>query len=128
MAPDQPPLVISAIGTAPLHEGTGDGGVGIVEGTRAGKIVTVETPAGQRDVQINLIRPSIALLIRALWNFTTTLSGALGADAVGALPIDIDLPTALAIAGSATGLAFLKDATTVLGDLKNRFPLLSGGI
>src|SRR5689334_15056906 len=126
MSPDTTPLVISAIGTPAVHEGTGDGGIGTVEGTRTGKIVTITTPEGQRDVEVHLVRPVVAILVRAAWTFVTTFSGAVGANSLGA--VEVSLQSAALIAGSAVLLGAAKDAAVVLNELKNKYPLLSGGI
>jgi hypothetical protein len=125
-------LVVSAIGTPALHAGTKAGGTGTSTGTGAGKSVEIHTPAGERNITLNLIRPSIAVIVRAAWLFVFTLSGALGADQVGelipAVAIALDFKTACIMAAGTTGLGALRDALTVLGELKNKYPLLSGGI
>lgn len=117
--------------------GTGDGSV-----TREASGVTVETPAGQPDIRLNVVRPIVAILVRFAHVFLLTFSGVLGVAGIGSVglgPDDLmkvlastDLPGLLKNAAfvgiSSATLGFIKDLITVFGRLESKYPLVTGSI
>jgi len=87
-----------------------------------------KTPAGIPNVLVNVVRPITAILVRAAHVFVVTFLGALGAGSVGATPADWTWLTALSIAGGAAFLETAKNLVTILGDLEQKNPLLTGSI
>lgn len=120
-----PPIPVSIIAThneetpgAPLKQG-----------------VTATTPDHQPNLVVNIVTPLMAVLVRFVNQFLTTLVGLVGA---GMTPAGGKLLQAtdfyhlvltcagLSIAGAGFGL--IKDLVTVFGRLENKYPLLTGSI
>jgi hypothetical protein len=124
------PINIAIVGT-----GTTEGGG--VAPTPNGTIV--ETPAGQPNLRINVIRPEIAFLVRFVTLYLQTFIGILTAAGFGnvtginakvfAAP---DLATLVAGAAWASLIVAVvglgKNLITVLGRLEGKYPLLTGSI
>jgi hypothetical protein len=100
--------------------------VGTGEAPPTGTIA--QTPAGMADVRLKVIKPIVAVGVRALHVFLITFFGALGSSAVGATPADWTWHTALMVAAGAAFLETGKNAITILGKLENENPPLTGSI
>jgi hypothetical protein len=132
MADDQ--ITIATIGTPAVHEGTK--GPGVI-GTGNGKVVILETPEGQSNIKLNVIRPLIALLVGFAHQFGTTFLACLTAAGlgvgVGAL-VDVHAPLKDVVQGAAwvalisAGFDFIKNAVSILGEWRNKYPLLTGSL
>lgn len=116
------PVQVAVIGGT----GTGDGGT-----LQSG---TVTTPGAQPNIVVTIISPLMAILVRFVNNYLTTLVGLVGA---GMTPLGNDiLPrefgalvgicAQLSFAGAAFGS--LKDIVTIFGRLEGKYPLLTGGV
>lgn len=106
--------------------GTGDG-QGLPSGTVA------ETPgAHQPNVAITVITPVVAILVRAINTFLTTLVGVITAEATtNVIPWSTftDMVTKGALVALApTALGLLKDCITIFGRLEQKFPLATGSV
>jgi hypothetical protein len=122
------PVQVSIVGS-----GTGHGGSLMPpSGTIA------ETPRGQPDLVVNIVRPSVAVAVRFIHVFLTTFVGVIGAAGIGAANIGPELlaagnfgevmKTAALVAASSAGVGALKDIITVFGRLENKYPLVTGSI
>lgn len=124
-------ITIATVGTSVVHEntkGTGTGG---------GKVVMLETQAGQANVKLNVIRPAIALLVGFVHQFGTTFLACLTAAGlgvgVGAL-VNVHAPIAEVVQGAAwvslisAGLDLAKNIVSIFGELRNKYPLLTGSL
>jgi hypothetical protein len=106
--------------------GTGDGGTPLRTGT------TGVTPDHQPNLAVNVISPVVAIGVRFINTFLTTLLGIL----TGALATNVITASdfahliykcaGLAVAGSVIGL--IKDTVTIFSRLEQRFPLGSGSV
>lgn len=127
----QEQITIATVGTPAVHEntkGTGDG---------AGKVVMLETQEGQANVRLNVIRPAIALVVGFIHQFGTTFLACLTAAGlgvgVGAL-VNVHAPMEEVIKGAAwvalisAGLDLVKNVVSFFGELRNKYPLLTGSI
>lgn len=118
-------LHVSLIGT-----GTGDGGQAPI---RNGTVA--ETPGEtQPNVVLRVVRPFVAIGVRAIHLFLATLLGLIGAGAVigqDFIPFtdfwDLVMKGAT-VAATATALGFLKDVVTIFKRLEEKYPLLTGSI
>jgi hypothetical protein len=108
--------VQQAIVVGPAPTGTGDGGVI--------KQQVVETPAGQPNQQTAYIPVALALVSRAGSLFFFTLSGQLGAGAVGVIAQQT-WKNALLIAASAAAVGLVTSLATVFGNLEKKYPIVS---
>ncbi len=106
--------------------GTGDG---LISGAKA------MTPPDQPNLVINVVRPIVAIAVRAAYLFGTTLVGLLVAGMTpegGRLLYTSDfghlLLTCVNLSVPVAALGFLKDLTTVFGKLEGKYPLLTGGV
>lgn len=108
-----PPIHVAVIG------GTGDGGV---------RPQTIETPKGQRNVVLTPISTALALGIRFVDTFLTALIAVAGLGGLtDMIPFEdfADLLRKGASAGViAGGVGFIKDMASVVGKLKQKYPLL----
>jgi hypothetical protein len=124
-------IAIAVVGTPEVHKAI-NARMGEMTGTASGKEVLIRTPEGERDRRYKVIKPAIAILVRAAWLFGTTFLGGMGADdaaaMVGITTEALDPSQAAYIALSAAAIGAVKDAVGILGELKNKYPLLSGGI
>lgn len=119
-----PPIAITLVGT-------GDGG-GIPQGTVA------QTPHGIPNVVVNLVSPALAIAIRFVNFYLTTLIGLVPAaltpkgaevmDALGAKDFFQVLVACGSIAVAPATLNLLKDLVTLFGDLEKKHPILTGNI
>jgi hypothetical protein len=124
-------ITIATIGTPTVHEGT----KGI--GTGAGKVVELETQEGQANVKLNVIRPVIAIAVGFVHQFGTTFLACLTAAGlgvgVGAL-VDVQAPLVDVVQGAAwvalisAGFDATKNIVAIFGELRNKYPLLTGSI
>lgn len=124
-------ITIATIGTPDVHEGTKGTGTG------AGKMVTLETQEGQPNVKLNVIRPVIALTVGFVHQFGTTFLACLTAAGlgvgVGAL-VDIHAPLQDVVRGAAwvslisAGFDLVKNVVSIFGELRNKYPLLTGSL
>lgn len=117
--------------------GTGDGGV-----TPAASGAIVETPKGQPDIRLNVVRPIVAVFVRFGHLFLVTFSGVLGAAGISAAGLGPDELSNVLVATDLAGLlknaayvglasasvGFVKDLITVFGRLESRYPLVTGSI
>jgi len=87
-----------------------------------------KTPAGTPNILVNVVGVTTAIAVRAAHVFIVTFLGALGSSAVGATPSDWTWKTAAAIAAGAAFLETGKNLVTILGDLEQKNPLLTGSI
>ena len=118
-----PPVSVAIIG------GTGDGGAPLTSNTLA------TTPDHQPNLIVTVIQPVVAILVRFVNLFLTTLVGLVMAGmtpAGGRLLYTGDflhmfaLCASLAFPGAAVGL--VKDCITVFGRMEQKFPLATGSI
>lgn len=114
---------VTMIGT-----GTGDGGAPMRNGTIA------ETSGTQPNVKLRVVRPFVAIGVRAIHLFIATLLGAVtSASLIGKdfIPFtdfwDLVMKGSM-VAATATALGFLKDLGTVFKRLEEKYPLLTGNI
>lgn len=117
------PVQISIVG------GTGNGG----DLSNTPPKMLAETAPGQPDFVVNVIRPSLAILVRFVHLFLTSFVGAIGAGEVsGALGANIfNVPvveSAFWIAAGAATAGFVKDLITVFARLEGKYPLMTGSI
>jgi hypothetical protein len=119
------PVTISIVGT-----GTGDGGG--VAPTPNGTLV--QSPAGQPDLIVNVVKPSVAILIRFVHLFLTTFVGVLtaagigGSDLLGTGDFTGVVRNGAWLGLSVSGMGLLKDVITVFGRLEGKYPLVTGSI
>lgn len=115
-----PELPVTVIGVR-----TPDSGAPIVNGQ------VIQTPDSQPNLVVRVISPLVAVFVRAAKVFINTLLGGLGltgvSAATGTLPW-ASWEAAAATAASAAFVSILLNATTILGDLEKRFPLLTGSV
>lgn len=118
------PVQISIVG------GTGTGG----DISNTPPKMLAETPTGQPDFVVNVIRPSIAIVVRFGHLFLTTFVGALtaagigGEGLLGAADFQGVIRHAALLSLSVSGMGFLKDLVTVFGRLEGKYPLATGSI
>lgn len=114
------PLPVTVIGVR-----TADSGAPIADGQ------IVQTPDHQPNLVVKVVRPVVAIAIRAAFIFVKTLLGGLGlttgAQVTGAIPW-ATWHLALVFALTAAGVEVLWSLVTVLGDLEKRHPLLTGSV
>jgi hypothetical protein len=128
---NDPEITIATIGTPVVHEGTTGTGTG------TGKVVMLETQEGQANVKLNVVRPLIALLVGFAHQFGTTFLACLTAAGlgvgVGAL-VDVRAPLFQVVEGAAwvalisAAFDFLKNTVSILGEWRNKYPLLTGSL
>ncbi len=109
--------------------GTGTGGSPLTTGTLAA------TPNHQPNLVVRVITPMVAITVRFINLFLTTLVGLLVA---GMTPAGSHLlytsdfvhlvATCAGLAVPGAGLGFLKDCVTVFGKLEAKFPLATGSV
>lgn len=124
-------ITIATMGTPAVHENT----TGTTTG--GGKVVMLETQASQPNVKLNVIRPAIALLVGFIHQFGTTFLACLTAAGlgvgVGAL-VNVHAPIQDVVTGAAwvalisAGLDLVKNVVSVFGELRNKYPLLTGSL
>ncbi len=124
-------ITIATIGTPAVHDGTKGTGTG------NGKVVMLETQEGQSNIKLTVIRPLIALLVGFAHQFGTTFLACLTAAGfgvgVGAL-VDVHAPLREVVHGAAwvalisAGFDFIKNAVSILGEWRNKYPLLTGSL
>lgn len=119
-----PPVTVAMIGT-----GTGDGGgvTSIPNGT------ILETPDGHPNIQANVVTPVVAILVRFVNVYLTTLvglltAGGLGNEVFGNIDFHSLLVKSAIGALSVAGIAAIKNVVTVFGRLEGKFPLATGSI
>ncbi len=127
-------ITIATIGTPVVHESTKGPGV---TGTGNGKVVMLETQDGQANIKLNVIRPLIALTVGFAHQFGTTFLACLTAAGlgvgVGAL-VDVHAPLKDVVQGAAwvalisAGFDFIKNTVSILGEWRNKYPLLTGSL
>lgn len=119
-----PPVQVAIIGT-----GTGDGGAPLRTGTVA------VTPDHQPNLVTTIVPPLVAILVRFVNLFLTTLVGLVMASmtpAGGKVLYTSDfvhlvmLCASLALPAAAVG--FFKDLITVFGRLEGKYPLATGSV
>lgn len=124
-------IVIATIGTPAVHENTKGTGTG------AGKIVELETQEGQANIRLKVIRPLIALIVGFAHQFVTTFLACLTAAGFGVgigavsnvqAPLPQVIKAAAWIALISAGYDFIKNAASLLGELRNKYPLLTGSL
>lgn len=97
--------------------------VGTGDGSR-----TIQTPAGQPDIIVNVIGPALGLSVRFANIYVTTIVGLLGAgmttDVIPATDFKDLLWKCATLSVSAASLDFLKNLVTIFGRLEQKFPLL----
>lgn len=129
--PEQNEITIATIGTSTVHGSTKGTGTG------AGKIVSLETQEGQANIKLNVIRPVIALLVGFIHQFLTTFLGVLTAAGFGvgvASTTNVSVPFNVIIKGAAwtalisAGYDLIKNTVALLGELRNKYPLLTGSL
>lgn len=103
------------------------------EGTGAvipnGQVIT--TPDHQPNLVVQVIRPSVAVLVRAGNVFLNTLLGGLGLTIAGTQVQSLAWASwkgALVIAASAAIVNTIQSLVTIFGDLEKKHPLLTGSI
>ncbi len=110
------PVTVNVIGT-----GTGDGGSPLTSGTVG------QTPDHQPNLTVRVIKPIVALLARAGNVFFVTLSGLVGAQAVGLItPLSFKAMVITSLA--TTGVGAIKDFATLFSGLERKFPLATGSV
>jgi hypothetical protein len=109
------PKMVEAQPVTALMIGTGDAGTP--------KTQLIETPPGQPDILMKRITPLIALLARAGSVFFTTMSGQIGAGAIGVIHGQTWQDSAL-ISASAAAAATIWSLATIFGNLEKRYPIL----
>lgn len=109
--------------------GTGDGGAPLTSGA------TAVTPGHQPNLVITIVKPVVAIVVRFINQFLTTLVGLVGA---GMTPaggrilhaedfVHLVLTCAsLSIAGA--GMGAIKDCLTIFTDLEKKFPVGTGSV
>jgi len=105
------PVPVTVIG------GTGNGA--IVQGT------TGITPSGVPNVVIQVVSPLVAVFVRFMYAFLTTLSGAITANIFLHYG---DLKTQVIIAAAGAAAGSVKDFATIFSGLEKKFPLASGSV
>ena len=91
-----------------------------------------ETPGSQPNVVVNLISPMLAIFVRFVNVFLTTLVGLVTASlATDIIPASDFVSLVwkcaqLSVAGA--GLGLLKDLVTIFGRLESKYPLLTGSV
>lgn len=117
------PIIVPVISS--LSTGTGDGNP-IQDKT------VLKTPDRQPDVRIHIVSTTMAVVVRFLNGYATTLVGLVTAGMTSnAIPAsdfaDLLLKcAALSIAGPALGA--IKDVITILTKLEAKYPLLTGNV
>lgn len=98
---------------------------------------TAPTPGNDPDIVVTVVRPMLAVTIRFINAFLTTLTGlvvaAMASNAAGANVIHattfwhmvLDCAT-LSVAGA--GVDLLKNLVTIFGKLETKFPLMTGNV
>lgn len=119
-----PPLAVAIVSTDAATPGSP-----LVSG------VTAVTPDHQPNLVVTLVAPLMAVAVRFINQYLTTLVGLIGA---GMTPLGARLLHAddffhlvlncasLAVAGAT--FAALKDLVTIFGRLENKYPLLTGNV
>jgi hypothetical protein len=115
-----PPVNVAIIGT-------GDGGTPLTTGTVA------VTPDHQPNIVATIVTPFVAVFVRFLNQFLTTLVGLVGAGMMSPklLPATDFYHLVLTCAGlsiAGAGFGFLKDLVTIFGRLEGKYPLLTGSV
>lgn len=99
--------------------GTGDGGT---------KEQVIVTPAGQPNIIKTAVPTALALLVRFLDTLLTVVVGVLGVGGVTDIIAYTDfkdlLLKGLVTGAVAGGVGLIKDLATIVGKLKDKFPLL----
>jgi hypothetical protein len=108
--------VQQAIVVGPAPTGTGDGGVI--------KQQLVATPEGQPNQQTAYIPIALALVARTGSIFFFTMSGQLGAGAVGVIAQQ-SWKNALLISASAAAVGLVTSLATVFANLERKYPIVS---
>ena len=117
-----PPVTVAIIGT-------GDGGTPLTSG------VTAVTPGHQPNLIVTLVTPLVAILVRFVNQFLTTLVGLVGAGMTPAggriLHADdfvhlVLTCASLSIAGA--GFALIKDCVTIFSKLEQKYPVGTGSV
>ncbi len=116
-----PPMMATVIGS-----GTGDGGSPLPDRT------VLVTPDHQPNVIVRVVQPVVAIMIRAINTFLTTMVGVLTAEATtNVIPwstFEDMVAKAALVALAPTALGLLKDCITVFGKLEQKYPLMTGSI
>lgn len=88
------------------------------------KNTTAVTPPGQPNLNVRVITPIIALIVRAANLFFITLSGTLVVSAFSDGSLKEVVIQTLAI----VALGVVKDCATIFGNLERKYPLATGSI
>lgn len=109
--------------------GTGDGGSPLTSG------VTAVTPDHQPNLIVTIVTPLVAILVRFINQFLTTLVGLVGAGMTpaGGRILHADdfvhlVLTCASLSVAGAGFALIKDCVTVFGRMESRYPLITGSI
>jgi hypothetical protein len=92
----------------------------------------VSTTGAQPNLLVNVISPIVAIVVRFVHTYLTTLVGLVTAGmATDVLPAQefgdlLKVCAQLSLAGAVIGA--IKDAITILGKLEGKWPLISGGV
>lgn len=107
-----------------------------VIGTGDGKLIDTgtvgTTPKGEPNMVVTVVSPIMAILIRFVNVFLTTLSGLVVAGMVtNVIPYSDFGGLVIACAKlsvSGAGVGMIKDLATIFGRLEHKFPLLTGSV
>lgn len=92
----------------------------------------ISTPADQPNIVVNVISPLVAILIRFLNTYLTTLVGLISAGMVTDIIPATDFVALVIACGklsfAGAGLDALKNLVTIFGKLEGKFPLLTGNV
>jgi hypothetical protein len=92
----------------------------------------VKTPAGEPNLMLNIVSPIVAIIVRFIHTYLTTVVGLITAGMVtDVLPARefadlVKVCAQLSLAGAVIGA--LKDTITILGKLEGKYPLVTGGV
>lgn len=118
------PVTVAMVGT-----GTGDGTAAapLTAGTIA------RTPDGQPNIRLNIITPAVAIAVRFVNLFLTTLVGLLTAAGVGVRLFDVSDFQSLLVKSAwagliVAGMGLLKNLITIFARLEGKYPLATGSI
>lgn len=97
--------------------------------------VTAVTPGHLPNLVVTVVTPLMAVLVRFINQFLTTLVGlvAAGMTPAGARTLQADdffhlVLTCASLSVAAAGLGFIKDCVTIFGRLESKYPLGTGSI
>ena len=113
----QPPVAVTLIGTA-------------ADAPLSGTVAV--TPGTQPNLLVTLISPAVAILVRFLHAYLTTLVGLVAAgmttDAIPAASFTALVWKCATLSLAGAGLGLLRDCVTIFGRLESKYPLATGNV